>query len=63
MLKMYNNDSEKIFKLTIDFMLTLFSIEKKLSEKEISYFLNTDLINVSKVYEKYDITTIIKKWN
>jgi hypothetical protein len=62
-LKTYNNDSEKIFKLTIDFMLTLFSIEKKLSEEEISYFLNTDLINVSKVYEKYDITTIIKKWN
>jgi regulator of sigma D len=62
-LKSYNNDSKKLFKLTIDFLLTLFSIEKKFSEEEMSYFLNTDLINVSKVYEKYDITTIIQKWN
>ena len=62
-LKSYNNDSIKLFKLTIDFLLTLFSIEKKFSEEEMSYFLNTDLINVSKVYEKYDITTIIQKWN
>ena len=42
-LKKYNKDSEKMFKLTIDFMLKLFSIEQKFSDEEISYFLNTSL--------------------
>jgi hypothetical protein len=43
-LKTYNKDSEKMFKIKIDFILKLFSIEQKFSDEEILYFLNTDLL-------------------
>jgi len=62
-IKSFQNNYQKLYVLTLDYITGLFYKGKTLTNEDIEYLVYDDILEIEKIFLKYDITIKLENWN